>query len=184
MYPPRPRRGTHALAQTGQTHFVESLKEDTDGDPSWRGSWCKSSHVQYSVGRQRVGDVALKKRTLLQQMMRSFIAAERCDLEPQLASLWWSSAHSGEIEEDMTMEAQRGRHKFPFRKISRFWDTFQSGWHMARKLGRTGAESPKGWEQRRPSVQEHRRIVEIKCKLVVDKVYSVFILGSESWLST
>ena len=32
----------HALAQIGQIHFVkcgESLKEDTDGDPSWRGSW-------------------------------------------------------------------------------------------------------------------------------------------------
>ena len=63
------------------------------------------------------------------------------------------------------------------RKTSRFWDTFQSGWHMARQLGRTSAESPKGVEQRRPILQEHRRTVEIKCKQMVDKVYSVFIFG-------
>ena len=72
--------------------------------------------MQYFGCRQLVGDVALKKKDILKQMMRSFIAAERCDLEPKLASLWWSSTYSGEIQEDMTMEAQRGRHKFPFGK--------------------------------------------------------------------
>ena len=50
--------------------------------------------------------------------------AERLDLEPKPASLWWTSTDAVEKKEDRRIEKLKRSHKIPFeRGVSRFWNT-------------------------------------------------------------
>ena len=49
--------------------------------------------------------------------------AERWDLEPRLASLWWTSTCADERMDDITISTRTGQHRIPFVRGTGFWDT-------------------------------------------------------------
>ena len=53
----------------------------------------------------------------LEQMLQDLIEeAEKWDLHPKLASLWWTSTNEPEEKPDLSIDAKSGRHGFPFRE--------------------------------------------------------------------
>ena len=76
----------------------------------------------------------------LKQMMKEFIKeAKRWDLEPKLASFWWST-HADESKEDMTMDTTKDGARFPSRKASLFWSTSSTRLCIRRKVSKLGGE--------------------------------------------
>ena len=92
-------------------------------------------------------------------MMKDTIEeAKRWDLEPIRASVWWSSTYAEEV--------LGGKNKNKTASGS-FWRELQDSripvqpdWKIARKLGRTSADSSQGLVHRRPNLQEQRRTVK------------------------
>ena len=70
-------------------------------------------------------------------------AAERWDMEPNPASLWWTSMCADEMVDDITIST--GRHQIPFEKSFRFLEyAFQSSRKEARLFGRKNATCKQG----------------------------------------
>ena len=53
-------------------------------------------------------------KTHLEQMLNYLIEeAAKVELEPKLASLWWTSTYASEEKEDMILGTSKGCQKFP-----------------------------------------------------------------------
>ena len=62
--------------------------------------------------------------------------AEKRDLEPKPASLWWTSTHADERMDDMKIGTRTWLHELPFEnKFKILGIHFQSGRKDARQLG-------------------------------------------------
>ena len=129
-------------------------------------------------------------KTHLEQMMKDSIGeAERWDLEPKQAGLWWTSTNADEKKEDIRRRQKKGPHKFPFEK----------SFFLLKKKSRDASSVPR--EKKAKSLEEkmqsankawwrevkiyQRKVVpwRIEMQKMVDQVYSVFCFGSEniSW---
>ena len=63
-------------------------------------------------------NVMSHSRAHLEQMMKDLIEeAERWDLEPNPASLWWTSSFSSEKKMDLTIGAKTGHYRIPFEEF-------------------------------------------------------------------
>ena len=118
----------------------------------------KPSDLQFSVSRQLLDYVALKK-IHLEQMMKKLIEDERLDLEAELESLSWPSANAE--EEKKCDYDKEGLIKFPFaKKFQNYWVHLQARGQIAMVFGRTNAESEQSIVQGCTDLQEQRCAVE------------------------
>ena len=87
--------------------------------------------------------------------------AERCDLEPKLASLWWTSTDDDERMDDSKIRKTTGLHKLPFEKKKKILGyTFQPARKDAGQIGGKVAERRQGLVERRESLKKHRGTME------------------------
>ena len=87
--------------------LVDKLSSWEPSDPQF----CAGRHILWIMSHSTVH---------LEQMPREFIEeAERWELEPTLASLWWTSTDADEKDENMMIKTQNVLHKFPFEKSSK-----------------------------------------------------------------
>ena len=88
--------------------------------------------------------------------------------------------------DDMTIKTRTGLHKLPFEKLFKFWATHSIKLD-AREPGREDAECKQSTVERCEDLQKRRRTRgedvpwRLKCRGMVEQVYSVFCFGSESW---
>ena len=64
--------------------------------------------MQLSVGGQFLDHVPLEKEHLEQILKDLIEEAEKVDLEPKPASLWWTSTHACEVKENMILGTSKG----------------------------------------------------------------------------
>ena len=107
---------------------------------------------------------------------------ERWDLEPKLASLWWTNTCACEEMEDITICTRTGRQQ-TFRE--KFQDSgslfqYQAGTD-ARLLVRKNTKCKQGPLEGCEDLQEQKCAVEVKCRRMVEHVCSVFCFGRENW---
>ena len=120
-----------------------------------------------------------------EQMWKDLIEeAGKVDLEPKLASLWWTSTYASEEMEDMILGTSKGCYKFPFEEDFRI---------LGRVMNRQG-ETCDAVEERMQSANKAfwKDIMmfkskdvpsRVKCQRLVDHMYAIFSFGSEtcSW---
>ena len=112
------------------------------------------------VGGQLLDHVSFKK-SHLETMSKDLMEAERSDLDPEPASLWWASTSAHEMMEDITISTRAGRHTMPFEKSVQ--DT-PSSWQGRRKTAwkreRESATCKQGLVERCEDLQKQTRVVE------------------------
>ena len=89
----------------------EKIRE-TNGRPFTSGRTKNPPDLQFHVGKPRV---MFHSKAHLEQMIKDLIQeAERWDLEPKPASLWWTSTYDSEEMMDLLIDTKTGRHRTPF----------------------------------------------------------------------
>ena len=122
-------------------------------------------------------------KTHLEQMMKDLIEeAERWDLEPKPASLWWTSTSASEMMEDITIGTRSGQHRVLKNNIYEILGyTFnQAGLTQDCLEDRMHNSKTTWWRD----VKIYRRQDvpwRMRCRRIVVHVCSVFCLGSENW---
>ena len=117
----------------------------------------------------------------LKHMLRDLIAeANRWDLVPKLASLWWTSTYDSEEKSDMNLGTSTGCCKFPFE------DKFKILGCAVNRQRKThdAIEERMQWANKafgKDILMYTSRDVpwKVKCQRLVDHVYAVFAFGSE-----
>ena len=97
-------------------------------------------------------------KDILEQMIRDLIAeANRWDLVPKLASLWWTSTYDSEEKIDMNLGTSSGCYTFPFE------DTFKILGCAMNRQGKThDAVGKQGFREGYSDIHKQRRSVEGK----------------------
>ena len=116
-------------------------------------------------------------KTRLDQMMKDLNdEAERWNLEPKPASLWWTSTYASEMTEDITICTRTGRHRNPFERSFRIF-----GLHLNQAdktqscLEERMQDASKAW-WRYQDLQKQRCTVEKKkCRRMVEHVCSFLL---------
>ena len=118
--------------------------------------------MQCHVGRRHLDHVPFQKSpgTDAEDLIQE---AEKWDLAPKPASLWWTSTYDSEEKIDLSV-SKTGRHRFPFEENLRI-------------LGCTMNRQGKTHECPGSKDVPWRA----KCRRMVEHVYSVFCFGSENW---
>ena len=89
----------------------EKIRE-TNGRLSHLEGQRTHQNLQFHVGKPRV---MFHSKAHLEQMIKDLIQeAERWDLEPKPASLWWTSTYDSEEMMDLLIDTKTGRHRTPF----------------------------------------------------------------------
>ena len=103
----------------GWTHFEEWASTLTSARAN-------ANTLQF-VGRQLLGDVALK-RAICKDLVEE---AERRDVQPKLASLWWSNTYTQKVRKIHDVGNEKDNMECPLKRASRFWDALANcmkGW--------------------------------------------------------
>ena len=82
----------------------------------------------------------------LEQMMRAVVdEVGRWDTEPKTTSMWWSSTHAEEVQENLVIDTATGQYKLPFvEKFKIFRACVQPRGENARRIGRKKTERKQG----------------------------------------
>ena len=122
-------------------------------------------------------------KTHLEHVMKVLIEeAGRWDLEPKLASLWWTGTYASEEMEDITICTRTRRGKIPFEKSFRILGySFNQAWKTQDCLEERMQSANKVW--RRDAKIDRSRDVpwRVKCRRMMDHVCCVVCFGSKFW---
>ena len=106
-------------------------------------------------------------------------------MEPNPASLWWTSTYADEMMDDITISTRTGRHKVPFEKSFRFLG------YAVNQAGRTQdcleermQHANKAWCIDMKIYRNKDVPWNAKCRRMEEDVCSVFRFGSENLSST
>ena len=107
--------------------------------------------------------------------------AERWDLEPKQASLWWTNMHADEIMDDMEIKTTTGATQAAFsRRSSRFRETFLKEPDAKDHLEERMQSANTAW-WREMKINRSKDVPwSVKCKRMAEQLYSVFCFG-RSW---
>ena len=108
--------------------------------------------------------------------------AERWDLEPNPASLWWTSSCTSEKKMDLTIGTKTGHHRVPFEeffKIRGFSLNRQGKTHEGIEERMQSAN--KDWWRDAKIYRSNDVSWRVKCSRMVEHLYSVFCFGGENW---
>ena len=119
----------------------------------------------------------------LEQMIKDLIQeAERRDLEPKPASLWWTSTYDSEEKMDLSIDTKTRRHRKPFE------DNFKVLGFTLNRQGKTQdsleeriENANEAWWRDATFYRSKDIPWRVKCRRMVKHVYSVFCCGSENW---
>ena len=122
-------------------------------------------------------------KTYLQQMMMDMIdEAERCDLEPKLASLWWTSTDDDERMDDSEIRKTTGLHKLLFEKKKKILGyTFNQPGRTQDRLEERLQSVDRAWWIDVKIFRSKDVAWRVECKRIVEHVHIVFCFGSENW---
>ena len=119
----------------------------------------------------------------LEQMLKDFIEeAEKVDLEPKPASLWWTNTYASEEKGDMVLGTSTGCYKFPCEDELRILGCVMN------RQGKTCDAVQERMQSADKAFWKDIMIFKskdvpwrIKCKRLVDHVNAVLSSGSETW---
>ena len=186
MSAPRKRRSSPTVAIDGCA------------DIGFRGKWTQKNmgllldlkgekahqNMQLHVGRQLLDYVPLQKK--LEQILRDLIEeAETWDVAPKPASLWWTSTYEEEERSEVRFATTGLMNKFPYEEKFKI---------LGCAMNRQGTTLDAIEERMQSANKANWRDIlvyrskdvpwRIKCRRLVDHVYSVFSFGSEIWSLT
>ena len=139
--------------------------------------------MQLHVGGQLLNYVPLQEK--LEQMLRDLIeAAEKWNVAPKLASLWWTSTY--EEEERSEVVATTGlMYKFPSEEKIEILGCAMNRQGKTLDAIEERMQSANKANWRDILVYRSKDVPwRIKCRRLVDHVYSVFSFGSDIWSLT
>ena len=119
----------------------------------------------------------------LEQMLKDLIEdAERWDVEPKPASLWWTSTYASEMMEDITIGTRTGQHCVRFKKNFKILGyTFNQAGQTQDYVEERMQSANKAW-WRDVTIYRSKDVPwRAKCRRKVEHVKSVFCFGSENW---
>ena len=119
----------------------------------------------------------------LEQKLKDLIEeAERWDLDPKQASLWWTSSHADEKMDDMTTRTRTRLHKLPFeKKVKTLGYTFNQTRRTQDSFEERMQSANNAWWRDVKMYRSECVPWRITCRRSVEHVNSVFCFGSESW---
>ena len=140
--------------------------------------------MQPHVGRQLLDYVPLQEK--LEQMLRDLIEeAETWNVAPKPASLWWTSTYEEEERSEVLVATTGLMYKFPYEEKIEI---------LRCAMNRQGTTLDAIEERMQSANKANWRDIlvyrskdvpwRIKCRRLVDHVYSVFSFGSEIWSLT
>ena len=103
--------------------------------------------------------------------------AERWDLDPKPASLWWTSSHADEKMDDMTTRTRTRLHKLPFeKKFKTLGYTFNQTRRTQDSFEERMQSANKAWWRDVKMYRSEYVPWRITCRRSVEHVNSVFLL--------
>ena len=117
----------------------------------------------------------------LEQMLRDLIEeAEKWDLAPKPASLWWTSTFETEEKADLSIDTKSGSHRFPIEEKFKFLGMNRQG--KAHDAIEESLQSANEAWWRDVNIYRSKDVLwRIKCRRMVEQFYRVFSFGSENW---
>ena len=182
MSSPGRRRSSQIVAENGRVAIGKrgkSVGKGKNGRPDLEGRR-KHHTLQLYVGRRLLDLVQFQQSPQMLKVLSQ--EADKWDLAPKPTSLWWTSTYDSQEKTDLSIDSMTGRHRFLFE------DEFKI---LGCSMNRQG-KTHEGLAERMQSVNKawwkdvkiyRSKDVpwRVKCRRIVDHVYSVFCFGSENW---
>ena len=173
---------------------LPTVANDGCADIGFRGKWTEklgppvllpsregASDMQPHVGRQLLDYVPHQEK--LEQMLRDLIeAAEKWDVAPKLASLWWTSTYEEEERSEVPVATTGLMYNFPCEEKFKILGCAMNSQGTTLDAIEERMQSANKANWRDILVYRSKDVPwRIKCGRLVDHVYSVFSFGSELW---
>ena len=121
------------------------------------------------------------KRNLEQMLKDLNQEAERWDLAPKPASLWWTSTYS-EDKIDMSIDTKTGRHRFLFEEHFKILGCTMNRQRKTHECQEERMQcANKAWRKEVKIYRSKDVPCRVKCRRMVEHVFCAFCFGSENW---